>query len=76
MTAVAQIGQADLSGEFIADEFDRLINSAKIRMEQQEIHVRELSGNIAEQARARHQLKDMLAGYRRLIGLRDQLCRR
>jgi hypothetical protein len=63
----------NLSGEFIAAEFDRLINSATIRMEQQQIHIKELAGSIAQRAHAGHQLKDMLAGYQELIDLRNQL---
>ena len=58
----------------VSSEIDRLINSARIRIEQQRIHLSELRGNInPERTRARRDLKTMLEGCKELRAIRRQL---
>jgi hypothetical protein len=60
--------------DVLSSEIDRLINSARIRIEQQRIHLSLLRGNInPERTRARRELKGMLEGCRRLRSIREQL---
>jgi uncharacterized protein YyaL (SSP411 family) len=58
--------------EFLASEVNRLINSARNRIEQQRIHIRELARHSTECAKARHDLKLMRAAYRTLRAHQDR----
>jgi hypothetical protein len=61
-----KVDRAQDHSEFLASEVDRLVNSARTRIEQQRIHVRELARHGTERAKARHELKLMRAAYRTL----------
>jgi predicted transcriptional regulator len=62
-----------LDRDFFDSEIDRLIHSAKNRIEQQRIHLKELRGNAAEIRGARHELKAMIEGCEKLQVVRRQL---
>ena len=62
MAAQKEILPVAFDQDFVISELDRLINSAKLRVKQQRIHIQELAGNIAERTRASHDLKTMIAG--------------
>ena len=53
-----------------AEELDNLIARYKIRIQQQRIHARELSGDLPQQKHARAQLAAIVAG---LVKLQDLL---
>jgi|EndMetStandDraft_5_1072996.scaffolds.fasta_scaffold740882_2 hypothetical protein len=52
--------------DFLTYEVERLIQSAKVRLEQQLIHIAELRRDTAERAKAERELKLMQAGLDRL----------
>jgi uncharacterized protein YciW len=53
-----------------AEELDNLIARYKIRIQQQRIHARELSGDLPQQKHARAQLAAIVAGLTKLQDLR------
>ena len=53
-----------------AQELDNLIAQCKIRIEQQRIHAKELSGDPPQQKHARTELVEAVAGLAKLQGLR------
>ena len=63
----------EFNGDFLDSEIDRLFTSARIRVEQQRIHIQELAGNLPERTRARHQLKSMLERCKELRAIRKKL---
>jgi hypothetical protein len=74
MATPREILPFELDQSFLSSEIDRLINSARIRIEQQRIHLSLLRGNInPERTRARRDLKAMLEGCARLRSIRKQL---
>ena len=58
--------------DFLTFEVDRLIHSAEVRLEQQRIHVDELSGHKSERFNAKRTLKLMQATLGRLLALKAQ----
>ena len=73
MAIAEDIQPTQLDRDFFDSEIDRLIHSAKNRIEQQRIHLKELRGNTAEIRRARHDLKAMIEGCEKLQVVRRQL---
>jgi hypothetical protein len=55
-----------------AEELDNMIGRYKIRIEQQRIHAKELSGDPSQQKHARAQLAGITAGLAKLKDLRKQ----
>ena len=72
MATPREILPFEFDQNFLSSEIDRLISSARIRIEQQRIHLSELHGNIAERTRARRDLKGMIEGCARLRSIRKQ----
>jgi len=54
------------------EELDNLIGRYKIRIEQQRIHAKELSGDPSQQKHARAELAGIIAGLAKLQDLRNQ----
>ena len=50
----------------LSQELDRMIANHQLRIQQQRIHVRELSGDPTQQKHARRQLTAMVAGLAKL----------
>jgi hypothetical protein len=74
MATPREIPPVKFHGDTVSSEIDRLINSARIRIEQQRIHLSLLRGNInPERTRARRDLRDMIEGCERLRSIRRQL---
>ena len=68
--------QADeVDADVLTAEINRLVYSAKLRIEQQRIHIQELSGSIAQRTRARHELRAMLHRYEKLDAYRWRFAR-
>ena len=68
--------QADeVDADVLTAEINRLVNSAKLRIEQQRIHIQELSGSIAQRTRARHELRVMVDMYEKLDNYRRRFAR-
>lgn len=68
--------QADeVDADVLTAELNRLAYSAKLRIEQQRIHIQELSGSIAQRTRARHELRVMVDMYERLDDYRRRFAR-
>ena len=68
--------QADeVDADVLTAELNRLVSSAKLRIEQQRIHVQELSGSIAQRTRARHELRAMVDRYGKLQVYRRRFAR-
>ena len=55
-----------LSEAILAEELDRLIHSAMLRIEQQGFHVQELSASPSQVAHAQRVLDQMIEGLRQL----------
>jgi hypothetical protein len=66
---------AEVARSTIPEEIERLLHSTALRIEQQRIHIQELTGQIHEQVRAKHGLKAMLASYNRLDAYRQQIAK-
>jgi hypothetical protein len=54
------------SESLLADELDRVIHSATLRIEQQGFHIAQLSGSPAQGAAAQRVLDGMIQGLRQL----------
>jgi hypothetical protein len=54
------------SESLLADELDRVIHSATLRIEQQGFHIAQLSGSPAQSAAAQRVLDGMIQGLRQL----------
>jgi hypothetical protein len=54
----------------LSHELDRIIANYQLRIQQQRIHVRALSGDPTQQKQAEGQLTSMLAGLEKLRGYR------
>ena len=68
--------QADeVDADVLTAELNRLVDSAKLRIEQQRIHIQELSGSIAQRTRAKHELGVMLDRYDKLDAYRRWFAR-
>jgi hypothetical protein len=65
----------EVDADFLTSEIHRLLFSAKLRIEQQRIHIAELSGSIAERTRARHELRAMVEMYEKLDAYRRRFAR-
>lgn len=53
-------------GAFVREEIRLLLHSTGLRIEQQRIHIKELSGQIGESVRAKRDLKELQATYSKL----------
>jgi hypothetical protein len=60
------------AGAPFTQELDKLIAQCKIRIEQQRIHAKELSGDPPQQKQARAELVAAKAGLARLLDLRKR----
>ena len=58
--------------DFLTFEVDRLIHSAEVRLEQQRMHVDELSGHESERFNAKRTLKLMQAALQMLLDYKAQ----
>jgi hypothetical protein len=47
----------EVDADVLTAEINRLVYSAKLRIEQQRIHIQELSGSITERTKAEHELR-------------------
>jgi hypothetical protein len=58
--------------DFLLLELDRVIHSAQVRLEQQQIHVQELSHRNSERSSAQRRLKLMQAALKKLLDYKAQ----
>ena len=75
MAKQAEDQAAEVNADVLIAEINRLVCSAKLRIEQQRIHIQELSGNIAQRTRAKHELRAMLERYEKLQVYQKQFAR-